>query len=185
MAMVATVVIACLAGGVRVWERAKNFGEVEGAALIALEEIERNLRNMHYFQAIPFEGTPGSLVFPGMVRKISLGETGVERQIGAIKYQQPSSGAGLIRKEWPYPDAEPPDFSGDEILPSLNSLDLSFYKEPDKNSAQQGIWTDTWSDNSNSPSRVEIELVCNKGEDELITIRRMILIPSRPSQGEE
>ena len=189
MGMLGAVIVACLAGGIRVWERARSFGRIEGSALIALEEMEGDLRNMIRFRAIPFKGTYNSMSFCNIIKYTSMGEIDAEDRMGAVKYLQPSTDAGLIKKEWiytkAYPVDEPPDFAGDDILSSLKSLELSFYKEGGGDAAKGGIWTDYWNNKTNYPARVHIKLVCNREKDELLTIERTVLIPIRAFEGDK
>jgi hypothetical protein len=56
MALVGGATVAALSGGVRVWERAVTFGTQEQTILIAAHQMRRDLRNVHGFSKLRFDG---------------------------------------------------------------------------------------------------------------------------------
>jgi len=56
MALVGSATVGALAGGVRVWERARAFDAQEQAALIAGHRLRRDLHNVRRFSPVPFHG---------------------------------------------------------------------------------------------------------------------------------
>ena len=63
MALVGGATVASLAGGVKVWERAAEFGVDDQAALIAFTRMRRDLHNARRFHPIPFAGAYDQYTF--------------------------------------------------------------------------------------------------------------------------
>lgn len=177
MALLTGAIIACLAGGLRVWERARDFGEREGAALLFFAEWEADLHNLHIFQAIPFEGSVNAMSFATLVRDSSQAGVEATEQIGTVKYYQAGGAGDVQKKTWAYPDNEPPDFEGDLLFSSPRTISFSFYKDGEEGGEPAGIWTDAWTDLSNFPSRVRVEISCDMGKDDVLELDRTILVP--------
>jgi len=177
MALLTGAIVACLAGGLRVWERARNFGEREGAALLFFAECEADLHNLHIFQAIPFEGTANAMSFATLVRDSSQGDVAATEKVGTVKYYQAGERGDVQKKTWTYPDAEPPDFEGDLLFSSPRKITFSFHNDDEEGGGGPGAWTDTWTDVSNFPSRVRVEISCDTGKGEVLELNRTVLVP--------
>jgi prepilin-type N-terminal cleavage/methylation domain-containing protein len=117
-ALVLTAVAASFIGGVRVWERAKEFEAAFTESLLALEAFERDYRNSFPFYGIPFVCESDSISFPGMVGTDEI------RQIGTIKYfADHGEEVSLCRKTWVYPHPEPKEC--ERLVSRIESLKLS------------------------------------------------------------
>ena len=56
MAFVGGVIVAALAGGLWVWERSHEASANQHAALIALDGLQKDVRNLRHFRPVPFDG---------------------------------------------------------------------------------------------------------------------------------
>ena len=65
--VVAGVIGACLAGGIRTWDAARDFTVVEADALIDLEIMQRDLMNAIRFKGIGFKGSKTRMSFPALL----------------------------------------------------------------------------------------------------------------------
>jgi len=59
MVLVGAATVASLAGGVRVWERARESSTDGRSSLIAFDHLRRDVHNIRRFTLVPFEGTYG------------------------------------------------------------------------------------------------------------------------------
>lgn len=117
LGLVTTVVGACLAGGIRAWESARRFGEMDADAVLALERLERDLRNAIPFADEPWMCRPHALSLIG--EGFAPGEDGPEARPlpRRIEYAfEPD--AGLLRRESPVQGggaAEPAERLADDV----------------------------------------------------------------------
>ena len=169
--VVAAAIVACVAGGIRVWENARNFNRVEAEAFVGLAIMEKDLRNTFPFHGIPFKGDEGSFSFPGLVST----EEGEER-IGTIGYRIGRDGTVLLRKAWPYAAPEPADDRAEPVLVGLAVFGGNYYR-PGKEPGAAGFWQSGWSDVSNMPARVRITFAADS-EGKETGFERIVLLPA-------
>ena len=67
LGVVIAAIAGSLAGGIKVWDAARNFNEGEAAAALALAELERDLVNSFDFFDLSFSGHKDGMAFPGVV----------------------------------------------------------------------------------------------------------------------
>ncbi len=64
LGMTALAVMSVFAGGAKVYYRLRDYAGVETDVLIALDKMERDLRNTHPIFGIPFHGESKRIEFP-------------------------------------------------------------------------------------------------------------------------
>ena len=68
MALVGGATVAALGGGVRVWQRAAEMGTEHERALVAFEQMRRDLQLVRQFRPVPFDGSYNQYVFAAVSR---------------------------------------------------------------------------------------------------------------------
>jgi hypothetical protein len=82
----AAAVAAAAAGGLRIYQRARVYSELQADVLLGLERLERDLRNTFVFDGIDFQGTPSSVSFCGIIRSWQGGQDGLLNFPGRLIY---------------------------------------------------------------------------------------------------
>ena len=172
VAVVAGTIGACLAAGIRVWDRTRTFGLAETEATLALEVMARDLRNSFMFFDIPFQATAAEISFPGLVREGGAESGGVER-IGTIGYFFVPAVAALMRSAAVYPADEAAAEAAESLISGIGGLSLSFC-DP----AAGGAWQSEWMDRTNRPDAVRIGLELLSG-DVSGRVERVVVLRAR------
>jgi prepilin-type N-terminal cleavage/methylation domain-containing protein len=172
LALVVSVIGACLSGGIRAWETAREFGSAEAQAAIGLRILERDIMNSFPFYAVPMTGSREEITFAGPVRG---GETMSER-IGTVLYRYDRYRGTLERKTWTFPGEEPQ--AGEIVVPVAASLVFRYRSAPD------GAWAEAWTDVTNRPFAIEVELGLDDSPSGL-TITRTIIPAIRFGTGDD
>ena len=174
MALVIGVIGACLAGGMRVWDSAREFNRAEAGAVVALQVIERDLHNTFPFHAVPFRGDVDGMAFPGLLpRETDAGEP--DFGLGTVTYSYNRNDRSLLRRTTDLPAAASDGEPAEELLDGLTELRLRYYEPPVEKGAT-GKWVDTWANPTNFPSRVRLDLTFGEQADRF-TLTRTVLIP--------
>ena len=173
IAVLAGVIGACLAGGIRAWDAARDFIVVEADALIDLEIMQRDLMNAVRFKEIDFRGNKTQVSFPSLVDDGSSAST---LRIGTVSYVFDRDKGAFFRKAWVYPlDGSSVLGNGRETVSDLRGVNLQFYQSPIEDGAQ-GAWLPSWENATNHPSRLKISFMFVEGlQPEIIT--RTIIMP--------
>ncbi len=66
LALVGAAAVAALAGGLRVWNRAAEFGTQQQATLIALKRMRDDLQSFRHFHPIHFDGVYNEYAYPAV-----------------------------------------------------------------------------------------------------------------------
>ena len=66
LALVGGAAVAALAGGLRVWNRASEFGTQQQATLIALQRMRNDLQSFRHFHFIHFDGVYNEYAYPAV-----------------------------------------------------------------------------------------------------------------------
>lgn len=143
------VIGACLHGGIRVWGAANTLGTRDTGTLIAMESLRRDLANNIPLSLRPFAGTPSGMSFSGLFA----GDDNAPVP-GLVEYAyDPAVGVLYRTFESCPPSGIPP--RREEFLTGLESLTLRYCRTP---GGSYDAWMDSWSDPSNRPAAVYIEL---------------------------
>lgn len=181
IAVVAGVIGACLAGGIRAWDAARDFTVVEADALIDIEIMQRDLMNAVRFRGIGFRGSKTRMSFPALLDGEELdasmasdeGDSPVPR-IGTISYVFDSEKSMLLKKTWIYPLEESAAGNGRKMISNLRDVNLQFYQSA-MEGEDQGVWVPSWDNTTNHPVRVKIGLIFADGLQPKIITRTIIL----------
>ena len=85
MSIIGLVIVSTFAGGLNVYYRMRSYSTVKADVLLALEKMERDIRNTSAFTGIDFIGTSRSITFPALIR--SYGAAGAPRMsVGSVSY---------------------------------------------------------------------------------------------------
>ncbi len=163
LGIVITVIGACLAAGMRVWDTVRQYSKSEPQLAMACVMMERDVINAFSFHAMVFSGTVDGVCVPAMVRgaeATSAAESGFDiKHIGSVRYFWIKDRQTLGRKEWVYPVSEPPDTAAEIVAESVVRLQWRYAAASDA----PGVWRDTWTDPSNMPQRVKMEAELSPG----------------------
>ena len=183
--VVVAVIAACLAGGLRVWDRTRTFAVMEADAVIALRIMERDLMNTFPFYGMRFDGGPTGLSFPGRVTVARPGPDGVERveegtRIGGVRYWFDPQQGTLFRHASEYPQGETAAGVAEALLSNLEGVGLQYGVRASQRRGGQA-WQDNWDSETNFPARVRIRLTFSRDES-AVNITRTVLVPTARTQ---
>ena len=161
MAVVIGVIGACLSGGIRVWDSARVFNDLESNAFIAMDIMEKDIKNSLSIYRIGFEGEESSLSFPAYIT------TDKGRSIGSVKYELDEFKHVLSRVEESWQGRE---LREERLLANVNALNFTYYQ------VSTSVWQSVGSTITNFPDKVEITVRLKSGERE-VTVERQVLLP--------
>lgn len=171
MGTIGSVVVACFMGGVRAYERARDFGRGEADACLAFEQMERDLKNAVVAPGIQFEGERAKMQFA----TITADPDAVRDEEIAVELVQYSErvGDGVIRTAWILGESSAELNMGESVLPADSSLRLSYYGGGE--GGGQSGWSDAWQSESNLPRQVNVRF--SGGKLDPIVLERTMIIP--------
>ncbi len=184
IALVASAIGASLTCGIRTWDSARNFGDYEMNAAIALRIVEKDLVNLSQIKEVPFKGEAGRLSFPTRILpEQQQGVSGQEpvKQLGTAEYYVDSS-AKILRRRIDTVLAESADGDkGEALARGVQSVSFGYLVLMDKD-AKDATWLENWNDCTNMPISVRIELKLD--DPGRTAIKRVVNIPARPEAGD-
>ena len=184
LGLIGLAILTTFGSGFHVYERIQSYGGVQADVLLALEEMERDLRNIFPSSVIPFEGDDQSIRFPAVIEALQQveGEETVVFSLGQMSYYVESTheeGAVLIQEQLGYSRALSGMKAGEgreHVLTSVKDLKFSYYAF-DGEEGTYG-WEDTWpAEKKSHPAGVRIELTFHDGSRD-IQLVRTVVIPS-------
>ena len=177
MGVIGTVVVASFAGGMRAYERVYEFGSSEAEACLALEFLERDLKNAVNLRKFPFQGESQVLQFAALRAVPSQAED--DGEVVLLRYWYDPQG-GLQRSVAPLDDE---GFLMDGESVADRSVKVTF-AYGDSVGAAESSWEDKWQSVSNLPSRVLVRF--ESAEEEYGTIvERGISLPAAVNNAEQ
>lgn len=173
--LVVAAVAACISAGLRVWESAQTMNNVERESHFALETIKKDLMNSFPFYGLPFDGAADKAGFPGAVRVNAgmAGGGGLEEKIGRIEYGLDGEKKAFLRKEQVFPLTARQEVSQTVVAEGVVKLRFQYMDLPGQGS---GAWLDRWTDPTNHPAAVRVELFL-AGTRGQIKTERVIVLP--------
>ena len=150
----------------------------ESSAALGFEIIEKDLVNTFPFYAVAFEGDARDVVFPGIVETVEDGE--LRESLGRISYSFDREKGLLLRAAWAFPGERSREHRPDTIVEDLEEI-VWGYADIDDGVA----WMPTWSDVTNHPDVVRVELVFRapRGRDRQ-RFSRMVVLPRARREGQ-
>lgn len=161
MSIVIGVIGACLSGGIRVWDSARVFNDLEADAFIALNILEKDIRNSLSVYAVGFDGKESSVAFPAYIDS----EDG--RGIGRVNYEFDQVKHALLRVESSWQGR---DGRSELLLENVKDLSFTYYQ------VSTSAWNSVGETVTNFPDKVGVKLLLGRGERE-VEIERSVLLP--------
>lgn len=174
LGVVIAAITSCLIGGIRTWEYVSKYGTAEVETLLKLETVHREVANTFPFYMISMSGGEKEISFPGLVEVTADGNT--ETKIGTIKYYFDQQKKGLLRKAWPFPESEPSSDNQEMVLSGLTDFTVSYYSLPSTNDTRSGVWQETWTNVTNLPGAVAMEISMAGDNKQQLMIKRTVMI---------
>lgn len=186
LGLIGLAILTTFGSGFSVYERVQAFGGVQADALLALEELERDVRNIIPLATIPVEAEADRIAFPSIIETYKEEEGDVEAtvhaSVGKVAYFLEGQGfEGKVLKK------STQDYSGalsagtdstnaEETLVTVNNLAFRYYSyDPEE---QKYSWDGTWSDGGGSILKgVEVTLTYQDLNRE-VQLVRAVLIPA-------
>ena len=172
VAIVAGALLAAFSGGVRVWERARSWDEAFVQAMVGLEQIERDIRNVTVSRFDRFEGDESHMVIPSVVKVA--GKAGFDEWPGVIRYE-PGVAKGTLERR-AIPRGTKGEASVSVVMSSVKDVRFGFCSPG--GSANDGLWMSSWAGRSNLPAAVRIHVGLGTGSQPR-TLERIIVLPAR------
>jgi prepilin-type N-terminal cleavage/methylation domain-containing protein len=171
MGTVGSVVVACFMGGVRAYERARDFGSGEVDAYLTFETMERELKNVVVVPDVPFEGDSMMMRFVTTVSsRNSDGVVGSD--VAEVRYWEDGN-AGILHSTSLLGDSSGTTADEDMLMRGNVRMRISFRNASEGSSG--ATWTDSWQSETNLPQQVRIRLAGGDlGES---VLERTVLIP--------
>ena len=152
---------------------------VEREATIGWAIMEKDLMNSFPFYGIDFVGKSKEISFPILVsekRSESTDEEAPEmKRIGKVSYFYDKKEKVLRRKEWPFPAGESVEGRAEPIIANLDDVNIE-YRQVMGESSGGGSWLGSWSDTTNAPVGVRVDLRFVAGK-EPVSVQRTLFLP--------
>ena len=198
LGVIGLTILTTFGSGLHVYERVQAFGGSQAEVLLALEEMERDIKNVFPMSTVAFEGDSHRIAFPAVIEILEIidGKESVVPSVGRISYYIDeatyidNAGKSLMRVEQNYSLAiaggDAQEDQG-ESLALIEELAFEYYYY-DENAQTYG-WQNSWSGEEETLlSGVKIEITY-KDSDQDIVIERIVVIPALQKiielQGEE
>lgn len=162
------VIGACIASGIRVWDTARKFNTIEADAIVALEMMERDLRNTFPYGRIRFHGDARSVTMPGIVQ-------GPEEQgsgLGTVGYSVDRGAGALVRTAGLYGGGEG---LAETVARNVRQLDLEYYRI-DRPKGQPPQWQQQRGAATNLPDKVMVRLTLDTDSGP-VELSRAVIVP--------
>jgi prepilin-type N-terminal cleavage/methylation domain-containing protein len=175
--LIGLAVLTVFAGGLRVYERVQSYGAARADVFFALEEMEKDLRNIFPLSAIGFEGSSKKISFPAVIETLETldDEQSVVPSVGKAVYYLEDTGAEakLLKSEkQDYSRAAAPESAGarGQVLASVKDIEFSYYSFDEGSKAV--IWKGSWSKGEGTfPKAVKVEVTFHDGSRDVRQIR--------------
>ena len=169
-------VVATAAAGLRVYRRARNYNLQQADAILALERIERDLRNVFILDTIPFTGSDRMVTFPGIVSTPGLGGE-LQSGPGDLSYYRDDVRNELVVRRRAYAAATRGTEYDGEVTVLAHAVEaVSFAYLHYDGDTQQYTWRDTWAAADGIPAGVRVQ-VQTEGDNPLAQYTRTVFLP--------
>lgn len=187
LGVIGLVILTTFGSGFHVFERVQAFGGAQADVLLALEEMEKDIKNMFPHDAIPFEGDSQSIAFPALIEILEDedDDESLLNTVGRISYYIDSatyldeSAKVLMKGQQNYSAATGGaafDDDNSAVLARVESVAYEFYSYNEETEAY--AWQSSWdSDGEDLLSGVKVAVTYKDGEQD-ITLERSVFIPS-------
>lgn len=147
MALTAGVTVSALAGGVRIWRRANEIGAERQLALVALAQVQRDLRNARRFAPVPFSGRAREASFAS----VDASATAEVAELGRLGYYVDGRTKQLCRSFVPFRIAHRVRLQGRcrAVLEDVQAVQFAYL------APSAGSWAESW-DEPELPAAVRV-----------------------------
>ena len=171
LAVVTAAIGACLAGGIRSFDAARTYLEIECGTVTGLEIVEQDFGRLRRSATIRFKGMSDQVTFP-----VRFGpESGSKRIDGTVRYQYDRPGGVLLRVGWAVGGMEPGSGMGEPVVTGLQDCRFR-YRGMSSGQMVVTDWQSDWLDATNLPLAVEIECRAGDAPDDAVGIRRVMVL---------
>ena len=179
MALVGGAMVAALAGGMSVWERASQMGTGQQASLIAFEWMRRDLSNARRFHPVPFEGAYDRYTFAAAERAAV--DVPMPQEIGRLGYFLDERRHVLCRSFVPYRLMRGERLTDrcQAVLEDVARVRFGYFGTQEKGGEPE--WSGHW-DVEGEPLAVKLELVVQSGRQPPATHTMVIARPNEPPE---
>jgi len=170
LGVVIAAIAGSLAGGIKVWDAARNFNEGEAAAALALAELERDLVNSFDFFDLSFSGHKDGMAFPGVVSDPEHGHMAV----GLVSFAVDERTGRLLKKVQPYKAGR--EYS-EVLADGIEAFEIAYYNMATVQGSGR-TWVEAGAVVTGFPARVDIRLALLSGSG-AGEMSRTVLLPTR------
>lgn len=163
-ALVVAAVVASLAGGLRIWDRARAGSSPLLDAAVALEWIQRDIHSMTAARLLRFEGSADRVRIP----VLASGDGGTP-ELKDVSYSMQTGEGRLERLCSTWPSNALESAPGEVLLEGVDAVRFAYCGD-------DGRWVTAWERGTNRPSAVDVTIRFNHDKGGL-EIRRTIEIP--------
>ena len=187
LGVIGLTILTTFGSGLHVYERVQAFGGSQAEVLLALEEMERDIKNVFPMSAVAFEGDSHRIAFPAVIEILEIidGKESVVPSVGRISYYIDEAiymddvEKSLMRVQQNYSLAvaggDAQEGQG-ETLALIEDLAFEYYYYDEE--AKTYGWQNSWSGEEETLlSGVKIEMTY-KDSDQDIVIERIVVIPA-------
>ncbi|MEI6809268.1 MAG: prepilin-type N-terminal cleavage/methylation domain-containing protein [bacterium] len=172
--LLATILMT-MYSGLLVWERASGYDMKRMETMLALEGLEKEVRNTFPFHAIEFKGSPSGMKFAGIVSGTT--DEGRVQRFCEIKYDFDSPAHTLRRQSRIYPFGSAGGDESVEVLSGVEIVKVTYAAIPEKGRSF-AVWLESWDNVRKLPAAVRIEFEFS-GAGGPARITRTIRLPVR------
>jgi prepilin-type N-terminal cleavage/methylation domain-containing protein len=162
MLLTAGAVMASVAGGFRLWQRASSYNISEQAALLAFEGLRKDLHSAAPFALVPFSGVYDELSF-AMVSGDRTRPKAPD-QLGRHGYYLNGHHHVLCRSFVPFPQAGEVRLKDrcEVVLEDVQRLRFDYYGTKDTGGTGEPGWSESWEE-AHAPDAVKISVTIQEG----------------------
>ncbi|MEI9476840.1 MAG: type II secretion system protein [Deltaproteobacteria bacterium] len=164
LGIVGLTIVTTFAGGLKIFHRMESYTAAKADVLLAMETIERDLRNTFSYKGIDFIGDAKRMAFPAIL-KTSSSKGPAGGSLGSVSYfrDDGSNARALSRQEKTYAQAvkkESSEHGDTTALVPIEDIDLQYFSyDPE---AETYSWGSVW-DKSEAREEQEKEGKVAKG----------------------
>ncbi len=167
IALVTGSIVACLSGGIRIWERSRHYGRDEVSLSFASELLAQDLANLVSLKGLPLEGNTEECAFPVLLRVDPMGPL----EPHWVRYRVLRGAPTELFREVATLDSPDVPLLREPLLVTRGDLALRYGTRPRRGEsglAGQGEWANP----TNAPCFVFMAM---RGEDESVwqTVREL------------
>lgn len=156
-AIIALVVGATFAGGLKIYKNVEGRGGARTDVLLCLEKMEGDLRSMLALSSVTFNGEPKNITFASIIKETD-SKGNKNRTLGSVTYCLDEKKENLIRKEKNYSQALTEGDTGEiakEKLISVTDITFTYFiYDADLESYE---WINSWMPESVLGEKLETE----------------------------